>query len=361
MLPRIRTILVQVGSFVLAGVLLYLALKGVDLSVLWDTLRTAEYGWLAPLVGVVLLSHLLRAWRWQLLLETLPERPEDAERVSVKMAFYSLMIGYMVNYAAPRLGEFVRTGNLSAQEKLRFSSVFGTVVAERILDVIVLLLAISSLFVLFFDRVALLGGFLGEPLVDRLGEAPTAGLLALVIGIGILLWLITRHLMRKEESRLQTFWRGRMVPALTSFKEGLATIWRCPKRGAIVFSTAAMWFCYLLMAYLPLLVLEMADTWQLSLLDAWGLMVLGALGVAIPSPGGIGSYHYITIESMVRLFGVAQGPAAAYAVLTHAAQLVLYVIVGCACILLQGASWRRVWESVREGKQETSGGDRASA
>ena len=340
---RTRTILIQVGSFALAGVLLYLALRGVDFGVLWRTLESARYGWLVPLVAVVLLSHGLRAWRWQLLLEALPERRPLGSRVSVRTAFYSLMIGYMVNYAAPRVGELVRTGNLATQEGLRFSSVFGTVVAERALDVVVLLLAIGSLFFMFFDRLSVLDSFLLEPFGRRLGDVPALGLLVVVLGLIALLWATARHRLRRPESRLYRLWNDRLLPVLASFKEGILTLWHCPHRAGIVAVTAAIWFCYVLMAYLPLLLLDMASTWQLSLLDAWGLMVLGSLGIAIPSPGGMGSYHYITIQSMVHLFGVAQGPAAAYAILTHAAQLILYVIVGCICILLQGTSWSALW------------------
>ena len=346
MLPRTRTILVQAGSFLLAAVLLYLALRGVDFSILWETLKTAQYIWLLPLVAVVLVSHLIRAWRWQILLEALPERKDDERkgRVSIKTAFYSLMIGYMINYVAPRIGELVRTGNLAAQEKLRFSSVFGTVVAERVLDVLVLLLAIASLFLVFFDQLAALDAFLIEPVTRRLGEGPALGILLLIVGIFVVLGLIIRHLFRRQESRLRAFWQDRLRPVLASFRDGLLTLWHSPRRLMIAVLTVAMWFLYLLMAYIPLLLLNMAGPWQLSLLDGWGLMVLGSLGIAVPSPGGTGSYHYITIQAMVYLFAVAQGPAAAYAILTHGAQMILYVVVGAACIMLQGTSWQALWQ-----------------
>lgn len=336
MSQRLRKILAQIGSFVIAGVLLYLALQGVEAEALLEALQDANYWWLVPLVVVVLASHLLRAWRWQMLLETLPERASKKERVSIKTAFYSVMIGYMVNYVAPRLGEVVRTGNLAARERLHFSSVLGTVVAERVLDMVVLLLALGSVFVLFLDRFATLSQLFLQPAWERLGEVPALALLLAIVSVGVLVAVIAARAMRSQESRLYVLWHERVAPLLVSFREGLLTVLQCPRRGALVASTVAIWFLYLLMAYLPLVMLGMTEAYALSLLDGWAIMLLGALGVVIPSPGGTGSYHYITRQTLVHFFAVPQNPAVAYAVLTHAAQLVLYCIVGAISLVLQG-------------------------
>ncbi|NBC16548.1 MAG: UPF0104 family protein, partial [Bacteroidetes bacterium] len=176
MTQRTRKWLAQIGSFVLAGVLLYLALRGVDFSAVGEALRTADYRWLLPLVVVLLLSHFLRAWRWQMLLEALPSDADNTtHRVSLKTAFYSVMIGYMVNYAAPRLGEVVRSANLSRQERLPLSGVIGTVVVERILDVLVLALGLGSVAVLLLDRLGAVRELFVDPMLNQLGRLPVAG------------------------------------------------------------------------------------------------------------------------------------------------------------------------------------------
>jgi hypothetical protein len=95
-----------------------------------------------------------------------------------------------------------------------------------------------------------------------------------------------------------------------------------------------------MMAHLPFIMLGMDQAFQISVLDSWSIMLLGAIGVAIPSPGGTGSYHYITIQTLVFLFGVDSESAATYAVLVHASQMVLYVVVGAVCLMLQGSSVR---------------------
>lgn len=341
MTPRTRKILAQVGSLALAGVLLYLALHGVDFSEVGATLRQANYWWLAPMAAVLLLSHWLRAWRWQVLLEALPpSRPEAGPQpVSRKTAFYSVMIGYMVNYAVPRLGEVARTANLATQEKLPFTGVLGTVVVERILDMLVLLLGLVTVFFLLFDRFAALQDLFVTPIQARLGEGSLWLLLGLLVVVTLLIVLIFARALRQKDSRMAKFWSQRIAPLWISFKDGLATVLRSPRRLFLGGSTAGIWLCYLLAAYIPLLMFGLTEAYGISLLDAWSIMFLGAIGVAIPSPGGIGSFHYITIQTLVLLFGVDQASAATYAVFVHGGQLVLYVAVGALCLLLQGSSF----------------------
>jgi uncharacterized membrane protein YbhN (UPF0104 family) len=102
--------------------------------------------------------------------------------------------------------------------------------------------------------------------------------------------------------------------------------------------TAGIWICYGFMAYLPFLVLGYGDAYGIGLVGAWGLMLLGAIGVVIPSPGGFGTYHFITIQSLALLYAMPQTEAATYALLTHTGQMMLYIIVGFASILFFGAN-----------------------
>ncbi|MEX0599473.1 MAG: lysylphosphatidylglycerol synthase transmembrane domain-containing protein [Rhodothermales bacterium] len=344
MSPRQRSLIAQIASFVLAGVLLYLSLRGVDFGAMLGALRRADYRWLVPLAGVALFSHWLRAWRWQVLIRALPdeETASDGRPPTTGGAFSSLMIGYMVNYAAPRLGEIARTANLSARTHIGFSSLFGTVVVERILDVIVLALALASVFVLLIDRAATIDRLFLTPLTEQLGRIPAIALGAGIAVVAILVLLLYRTMLRRDASSGAPSWADRARPVLLSFRDGIATLVRSPERGTLVISTIGIWLFYTLMAYLPFVMLGMVDAYDLSFVDAWSIMILGAVGVAIPSPGGVGSYHYITIQSLVYLFAVSQEAAASYAVLSHAAQLVLYVATGAICLVLQGSSLHRL-------------------
>ncbi|MFB3131254.1 MAG: lysylphosphatidylglycerol synthase transmembrane domain-containing protein [Rhodothermales bacterium] len=354
MTSRARRILIQVGIFALAGVLLYLAFRGAELDKIAEALREADYGWLVPLFVVTMLSHLLRAWRWQVLLEALPPRSPEAgpPRVSLKTAFYSLMIGYMVNYAVPRMGEVVRTADVAAQEKLSFSGVLGTVVVERILDVLVLALGLVVSVLLLFDQMGAIQEHLIDPLLQNIGQTPALLLGGLLLGIAAVVVFIYWTAFRPEDARLRRFWNKRLRSIWMSFKDGLATVLRSPRRFTLVFSTLAIWFCYLLMAYVPLLLFDLVGPYNLSLLDTLSIMLLGAVGVVIPLPGGVGSFHYITRQTLVFLFGVNESLAVTYAFFVHGAQLVFFVIVGSLCLLLQGSSLSTLYSRVKATQQE---------
>ncbi|MFQ5569076.1 MAG: lysylphosphatidylglycerol synthase transmembrane domain-containing protein [Rhodothermales bacterium] len=355
MKTRVRRILVQVGIFALAGVLLYLALRSVEFDKVGDALREADYRWIAPLAAITLLSHFLRAWRWKVLLEALPSSsPEvDPRLVSIKTAFYSVMIGYMVNYAAPRLGEVARTANLAAKERLSFSGVLGTVVVERILDLIMLAVGLVGTFFLLIDHSAVLQATFITPIQDWIEQIPLFTLLILLLGVSILGVFLYWIGFRDENARLRKFWDRRLRPLLTSFIDGLATVKRSPRPFFLIVSTLVMWFCYLMMAYIPLIMFDMAAPYDLSLLDTVSIMFLGALGVAIPSPGGLGSYHYITIQVLGVLFGVDESIAATYAVFVHGGQMVFYIIIGFLCFLLQGSSFADLRSATKAARHTT--------
>lgn len=348
---RLRTILTQVGSFVLAGLLLYLALRGLDGRELATALRDASYVWLIPLVVVVLLSHWIRAWRWLLLIDALPVGERPPRRISTVDAFGSLMVGYMVNYAAPRLGEVVRTANLSTRRKIRFSSLFGTVVVERILDVVILVLGLGSVVFLLRGQLGMLHRVFILPLQEELGVVLMLALMVGTVAVGAGAALIVRSYVRQSEVAAD-FWQNRLRPVARSFRDGIMTLVRARRRSALVLSTLAIWFCYTLAAYLPFVLLNMHETFGIDLVDAWSIMLLGAVGVALPSPGGTGTYHFITIVVLTTFFGVARAPAAAYAVLTHASQLVLYALVGFIALVVQGTRLRSVAQHAAEAREQ---------
>lgn len=340
----------------LAAGLLLLALYGVDLGKMVDAFWKADWRWLLPLVVIVIGSNLCRAWRWQILIEALPTTP-DFERLdeehphttnTLEASFSSIMIGYMVNYVAPRMGEVARTANMAARSSFRFSSLFGTVVSERIFDTAVLGAALLSTVALLFDRFAVLQEqFLGPAWQRLTALSPlwvVGGLLGvLLLGTGTA--LLVRVLFAREDAAGAQFWAETVKPALLSFKGGMWTLLHSPRRVAIFVSTVGMWGGYALMAYIPLRMLDLATPYGIGLLDGWALMAIGALGMLVPTPGGIGSYHYITTEALVHLYGVPEAEALTYAVLAHAAQFVFYLLTGGLALLYQGTDLNTLYRT----------------
>ncbi|MEZ4701404.1 MAG: lysylphosphatidylglycerol synthase transmembrane domain-containing protein [Rhodothermales bacterium] len=327
-------------SILLGGVLLYLALRGMPLAELGEALRHAHYVWIVPLIAVILFSHAMRAYRWKLLIEALPERGVEtgASTVSFKTAFLSVLIGYLVNLATPRLGEVVRSANLARQEKKRISGVMGTVVIERLLDSVVLLAAIGVTLALYIDQFGFFDEHVFQPLWSGLKRFSVGGY-ALVAVVGLsagVASVLALRAARRSDHRLMRRVRG----AAISFRDGIYTLHRSPRQFAMIWTTVLMWMGYVLMAYLPLLMLDLPAKYGLSLLDAFAIMVFGSLGIAVPAPGGTGSYHYITKMALVHVFGMDGGDAIVYAVLAHGIQLIFYVVIGAIALVMQGVSWQ---------------------
>ncbi|MCS7082731.1 MAG: flippase-like domain-containing protein [Bacteroidetes bacterium] len=305
-------------GFLVGGLFLWLALREVHWGALLEGIKRADYRWLPPLVLVALFSHLLRAWRWQMLLKPLGLRPH------VGRAFASIMIGYMCSYAIPRIGEVVRAAHLARLERASFSAVLGTVAMERLLDVLVLLLALGSVLGLYVGRWPLLGGLWREPTVWLRAHWPLLLAIACGFALGVLL------VWRWYRSGLRV---GPLRRFLGAFGEGLRSVRALSNPAAFWASTALMWACYALMTYLPF---HMFGLGRLDLLDAWVLMTLASVGVVLPSPGGTGTYHFFAQQTLMLLFSVDRNTATLYAVITHGAQLVAYVLIGWAALLWTG-------------------------
>ncbi|MFP4227556.1 MAG: lysylphosphatidylglycerol synthase transmembrane domain-containing protein [Salinivenus sp.] len=340
-----RRRLFQAASFLLAAVLLALALYGADLDRIVEAFQQADYRWLPPLILLAIVGNLFRAWRWNVLIDALPplsdsdvSREEAAASNTLEASFSSVMIGYMINYVAPRMGEIARTANMAARTPYRFSSLLGTVVSERIFDTAVLGLALLSAVALLSDRLSILQTQFFGPAWDTLTSLPLGwllgGLLGLVVVVGVSIALVQQT--NTKDSALGRFWSQTVKPTLTSFRHGMGTLLLSPRRGALLLSTVGMWGAYLFMAYIPFRMLDLAEPYGIGIGDAWALMAIGALGLLVPTPGGIGSYHYITEQALVHLYDVPSEAALTYAVLAHGAQLVFYVLAGGAAMLYQG-------------------------
>lgn len=331
--------LTHVGSFALAAVLLGLSLRGVELAAITEALRTADYRWLPVLVAVLFGSHVVRAWRWKLLLDGLPEGP----RATVGTTLGAVLVGYMVNYVAPRAGEVVRVGIVARRAKLPVASVLGTVVLDRLLDVAMLALALLTLPFALGTRLTHLKALAANPFAGH--GVLLAGVAAAVVAALALLWASRKRLAASPLGR-------RAMPLLSRFVGGVNTLRTAPKRGLLVGLTVVMWGLYGLLGYLPFLMLRQAAPYGLSMLDGWSVMLIGALGLVVPTPGGAGSYHYVVIEALTRIFAMARGDASTYAVLSHGAQLVLYAIAGVGALV--GLSLSRPRQAEGQEDQEVS-------
>ncbi len=296
-----------------------MSLRGIDFTEFIESIRFANYGWIPPLIGITLLSHWIRAYRWQALILGLPESSSHY-RVSVWNLFSSIMVGYMVNYAVPRAGEIARCTHLVAKKKLPFSALLGTVAIERASDLLMLGLGLLITLVLIREQLQSLFEQLSLPVL------PWAWIIVSTLIIGIIIYIVMRM-------NLTAPLRSRLKVLVAQFADGIKTVYRTPKRWELIWTTFIMWLIYGFMAYIPLLMFDLHTIVDLSYWDGLAIMFIGVLGILVPTPGGAGSFHFITILTLTSIYGITESGAAVYAFFVHGAQLILYLAVGGVILL----------------------------
>lgn len=315
---RLRTLALRLLSILVAVFLIWLSLRGVDFAAFVEAMRSAHYIWIIPVVGATLFSHWIRAYRWQVLVAAIPN--DSSSRIPTLELFASVMIGYMVNYALPRVGEVARCTHLSTRHRLSFPALVGTVAIERIADILVLGLGLIITALFLRGRLQSMFELVTLPQLPWGWIGICCLILAIVIYFGL-------------RSNAASPLRIRVLSLITAFVDGLKTIVRTPERWRLVWTTALMWLTYGLMAYIPILMFDLQASDSLSYWDGLAIMFIGVLGILIPTPGGAGSFHVITILTLTAVYGIAQPDAAAYAVFVHGAQLLLYLATGALVLV----------------------------
>jgi uncharacterized protein (TIRG00374 family) len=306
--------------------LLFFAFRNINLTDLWEELKTANYWWFLAAIIIAVISHVFRALRWNLLIAQM------GYKTRTSTTFYSVMMGYLANMALPRLGEITRCGFLSKKENIPFNTLFGTVIAERVFDLVVLFFIISMVILTQIEKI---GGFLDELLVKPLlGFYSGKELAILIVILLFLLFLFLAYLFfRRLKPWMKTTMLYQKIEAfIDGFVGGLRSIEKLKNKKMFLFHTFMIWFLYLLMIILPFY--AFAETSHFKFLDGLTVLGIGSLGIVAPVPGGIGSYHFIITEMLTRLYHIPLKAAAAYATANHAAQTLMIIVVGLISYIL---------------------------
>ncbi len=321
--------------FLLIGVALFLwATSNVGLEDILNDLKHAKLHWILISMFCGILSHLFRALRWNLLLEPM------GYKAGSWASFHSVIVGYMVNMAVPRLGEVTRPAMLSKIEDIPFNKLVGTVVVERVVDLIITLLIALSIFFIQFQLIA--------DFATEFFEESTAASLRLY-GIIALVGIIGFALLIRFRKRIYK------LPIISKFKnffegvvDGLKTIFSLKRKGLFIVYSLLIWFMYFLM---PLFVFYALDA-TAHLGPSAGLTVLlfGTAAMIIPVPGGLGTFE-VLVPAGLALYGIASAPAETYAILTHAVQVILILAVGIFSVIYF------LYKSQRKKRNELAGTD----
>ncbi len=292
---------------------------------LGNDFKNANYFWLSLVVLAFLLSNVSRAIRWKMLLDPLKEDGEP--KVSFKNSFLGVLVNYVVNLVIPRAGEVARCGVLTRYEKIPLEKGLGTVVVDRILDVICLALMMVLGLIVEFDK---LWGYIKENALqseEEGGGLPTwiwLGLGAIVI-IGVLLFVFRKKIQATSIYK-------KILNLLMGFLQGIQAIQKLNNPLAFIGHTAFIWFMYYLMLYFAFFSFE--PTAHLGMSAGLLIFIFGALGIVIPSPGGIGSYQYFVSTALVSFYAIGQSDALSFANIAFAAPFLCNIVFGVLALVL---------------------------
>ncbi|HAP60576.1 MAG TPA: hypothetical protein DCR93_14125, partial [Cytophagales bacterium] len=245
--------------------------------------------------------------------------------------FLSVLMGYIANLAIPRLGEVARCAFLDRKSGVPVATGFGTVVMERLLDLICILLLTGVVIALEFTHVL---DFFKEMLLEkgRSVQFPiwVWGLVAaFLVGAFVALWWFFRRGGRAVLRRQPLY--QRLEPILLKFIEGIASIRKLDRPIAFWVSTFLIWLFYYLMTYLA--ILAYPATSGLSVSVGLAVLVVGGFGMAAPVQGGFGAYHFL-VANFLLIYGVAMEDGVAVAAVMHTSQTILVIVVGSLALLI---------------------------
>ncbi|WP_016778997.1 lysylphosphatidylglycerol synthase transmembrane domain-containing protein [Anaerophaga thermohalophila] len=298
-------------------IILWWLYKDQDPQKLTDILKKdVGYGWIFLSLVMGLLSHISRTIRWQMLIEPVEKRP------GLLNTFLAVMIGYLANLAIPRMGEISRCAVLSRYENTSFSRLVGTVVTERVLDMIMLLLSLFLVVILQY-------GVFAEVVKNKMELTRITDFFSswkFYISVVLLAALIV--LFRKKIVGGKIFFKLKELWA--KFKEGLFSYRNVKNKPMFFIHTVLIFVLYFLMIYVCFF--GFPFTRHLGPGAGLAVFVLGSFGMVAPVQGGIGPWHFLVISTLL-FFGVEGTQAAAFALLVHGSLNGMIIVTGLLSLI----------------------------
>ncbi|MBQ8656593.1 MAG: flippase-like domain-containing protein [Prevotella sp.] len=318
---------------VLGGAILYWMYRDFDFQslshVLWHEM---DWTWMLLSFPFGVLAQAFRGWRWRQTLEPVGERPRTSTSIN------AVFLSYAASLVIPRIGEFTRCAVLKRYDGVSFSKALGTVVTER---------AVDSLVVLLFSGITLLlqvpvfRTFFSETgtSVDSFFErfSLTGYMVTAICGAAVLLLL---HILLRKLS-----FYDRVRATLSGIWQGVISLKNVRNVPLFIFFTLGIWISYFLHYYLTFFCFDFTE--HLGLTCAMVTFVVGSIAVIVPTPNGAGPWHF-AVKTMLILYGVADTEALYFVLIVHTVQTMLVILLGVW-------AWISLWFSKRtsEGSADT--------
>jgi uncharacterized protein (TIRG00374 family) len=281
-------------------------LTDADIESIKYSFKNADYFWIWISIFLAILSHVSRAYRWRYTLEPLGYYPKFLN------SFMAVMIGYLVNLGVPRMGEVSRAAALTKYENVPFNKGFGTIIAERVADMIFLL---TFIFIVVIIQLSTLENYL-ETIFENFNPTKMAITLSVLAIIGL---LFLRFLQR---SQIPFFVKIREF--IQGIFEGIKAILNMEQSGKFIAHTFFIWFLYVLMFFVGMKAVP-----ELNHVPFGGVLsafVIGGISIAVTN-GGIGAYPY-GIMQILLLYGVQAAYGLAFGWIIWTAQTVMVLVIG---------------------------------
>ena len=296
----------------IAGGILFYMYRDFDFTEASRVFNEMNAWWLLATLIPITLSHVMRGLRWLITLEPLGYRPKAADSID------SIFIAYASNIVIPRVGEVSRCAVLTKYDGVPFSKALGTLVAERLVDMLLVLLFVC---IVLLTQMNVFASFFAETgtnegnLVNLFTNSKTYLIIIGIVAILTALWFILR----------KTAFYAKMMKQLRNFLDGLLSLRTMHRKGLFLFYTVSIWICYLLEFYLAFYCFPF--TAELGIVKAIVIFAAISLAIVIPTPNGAGPWHFVVI-SMMTLYGVSTTDASAFALIVHAFQTLGVILLG---------------------------------
>lgn len=314
-MKKIFNYIVKILLPILLGVLiLYMVYDDFDFSRLYSDLKNMDMFWFLLSTFFGIMSHVIRGWRWRLTLSPLGYNPSSSTCVN------SIFLAYAANLVVPRVGEVSRCMVLKNYEDVPFAPSLGTLVTERLIDTLMVLLitvvAVALQWPVFSEFMS----------ITRSGDGGYAswGNWGILLLVAVVILVLAVFLLKKTN-----LWKKIRV-FIVKFVEGMLSLTKMKNWWLFVIETFGIWFCYFMQFYLCFFCFQFTE--DLSVLAGLLLFVAGSIAVVVPTTNGAGPWHFVVTGIMV-LYGVGEADSKAFALIVHGTQTLLVAVLGIYALM----------------------------
>ena len=311
---HLKNIIKILFPLALGGGILWWTYRDFDFTALnGELLKEMSIGWLFFSLIFEVLSHVFRGLRWKQVLEPLGEHPRTSTCIS------AIFFSYAISLLIPRSGEVARCGVLKRYDDVSFTKSLGTVVTERVVDMVCVALITLIVMALQFDVIYTFFSEKGKIMDESSLSSISSNLIPWIIG-SIVLCVIGVFLLRRMK------FADKVKEVFRNLWEGICSVRRVKNLPLFIFYSIAIWGCYILQFYITFFAFPF--TADLGFKAGLAVFITTSFAVLVPTPNGAGPWHYVVISTLTLIYGVCEPNAGVFALIVHGLQTLALILLG---------------------------------